>query len=50
MYQVARVGEIMPTGMFKEVWNSGKVLKPEPYSKYISNMMCDWPKGLVKRK
>jgi urea transport system substrate-binding protein len=49
MYQVARVGEIMPSGMFKEVWSSGTPVKPEPYSKYISDMMCDWPKGLVKR-
>ena len=50
MYQVARIGEIESSGMFKEVWNSGKIVAPEPYSPYISNMMCDWNKGgLIKR-
>lgn len=45
MYQVARIGEIQPSGMFKEVWNSGKILAPEPYSRYISKKTCDWTKG-----
>jgi len=50
MSQVARIGEIQANGMFKEVWNSGKSLAPKPYSRYISNFVCDWNKGgLLKR-
>lgn len=50
MYQVARIGQIRADGMFKQVWSSSGVLKPQPYSPYISDMMCDWPRGLVERK
>ncbi len=50
LYQVARVGEITDSGMFREVWKSDGPVKPQPYSPYISNMMCDWARGgLVKR-
>ena len=50
MYQVARIGQIEKSGMFREVWNSGKIVEPAPYSPYISHMVCDWKKGgLVKR-
>ncbi len=49
MSQIVRVGKIRPDGMFEEVWNTDKPVEPQPYSPYVSDMMCDWPKGgLVK--
>lgn len=50
MSQIVRVGEIEPNGMFKEVWHTPEPVKPQPYSPYVSDMTCDWPKGgLIKR-
>ena len=31
MYKTARIGVVQPNGMFKEVWNSGEPVKPDPY-------------------
>lgn len=33
MYKTARIGVIQPNGTIKEVWNSGKPIKPDPYLK-----------------
>lgn len=33
MYKTARIGVIQPDGLIKEVWNSGKPIKPDPYLK-----------------
>jgi urea transport system substrate-binding protein len=33
MYKTARIGLIEPDGQIKEVWNSGKPIKPDPYLK-----------------
>ncbi|MBO3750337.1 urea ABC transporter substrate-binding protein [Streptosporangiaceae bacterium NEAU-GS5] len=42
MYKTARIGVIQPDGQIKEVWNSGKPIKPDPYLKTYS-----WAGGLV---
>ncbi len=31
LYKTVRIGEIMGDGQFKEVWNSGDLVKPDPY-------------------
>ncbi|MEV7970745.1 urea ABC transporter substrate-binding protein [Sphaerisporangium sp. NPDC088356] len=33
MYKTARIGVVEPDGQIKEVWNSGKPIKPDPYLK-----------------
>ncbi|WP_248961063.1 urea ABC transporter substrate-binding protein [Sphaerisporangium perillae] len=42
MYKTARIGVIEPDGQIKEVWNSGKPIKPDPYLKTYS-----WAGGLT---
>jgi urea transport system substrate-binding protein len=42
MFKTARIGVIQPDGQIKEVWNSGKPIKPDPYLKTYS-----WAGGLV---
>ncbi|GAA1510742.1 urea ABC transporter substrate-binding protein [Sphaerisporangium rubeum] len=42
MYKTARIGVIEPDGLIKEVWNSGKPIKPDPYLKTYS-----WAGGLA---
>ncbi|MEU6376001.1 urea ABC transporter substrate-binding protein [Streptomyces sp. NPDC046909] len=41
VYKTARIGEIETDGQIKEVWNSGKPIKPDPYLKGYS-----WASGL----
>ncbi|WP_039075220.1 MULTISPECIES: urea ABC transporter substrate-binding protein [Bacillus] len=43
LYKTVRIGEIMGDGQFKEVWNSGDLVKPDPYL-----TSYDWAKGLTK--
>jgi urea transport system substrate-binding protein len=31
VYKTARIGQVMPDGQIKEVWNSGEPIKPDPY-------------------
>ena len=31
LYKTVRIGEVQPDGMFKEIWNSGEPVKPDPY-------------------
>lgn len=31
IYKIARIGEVQPDGQFKELWNSAKPVKPDPY-------------------
>jgi urea transport system substrate-binding protein len=31
VYKTARIGEVLPNGQFKELWNSGTPVKPDPY-------------------
>ena len=31
VYKTARIGEVLPDGQIKEVWNSGEPIKPDPY-------------------
>ena len=33
VYKTVRIGEIQADGMFKEVWNSGQPVKPDPFLK-----------------
>ncbi|AQZ65664.1 Urea ABC transporter, urea binding protein [[Actinomadura] parvosata subsp. kistnae] len=33
MYKTARIGIIQPDGLIKQVWDSGKPIKPDPYLK-----------------
>jgi urea transport system substrate-binding protein len=33
MYKTARIGVVQPDGLIKEVWDSGKPIKPDPYLK-----------------
>jgi urea transport system substrate-binding protein len=33
VFKTARIGEVMPDGQIKEVWNSGQPIKPDPYLK-----------------
>jgi urea transport system substrate-binding protein len=33
VFKTARIGEVMPDGQIKEVWNSGKPIEPDPYLK-----------------
>ncbi|MFZ5596875.1 MAG: urea ABC transporter substrate-binding protein [Bacillota bacterium] len=40
-WKTVRIGEVMPDGQFKEVWNSGSPVKPDPYLKGYS-----WASGL----
>ncbi len=37
-----RIGEIQADGQFKEVWNSGEAVKPDPYLKSYP-----WAKDLM---
>jgi len=41
LYKVARIGEAQPDGQFKELWNSGDAVKPDPYLETY-----DWAAGL----
>ncbi|MFC0272816.1 urea ABC transporter substrate-binding protein [Metabacillus herbersteinensis] len=41
IYKTVRIGEVQANGQFKEVWNSGELIKPDPYLKTY-----DWASGL----
>jgi urea transport system substrate-binding protein len=41
LYKTARIGVILPSGLIKEVWNSGHPIKPDPFLKGYA-----WAKGL----
>lgn len=41
LYKTVRIGQITGDGQFKEVWNSGEPVKPDPYLKTYG-----WAKGL----
>ena len=41
IYKTVRIGEVQADGQFKEVWNSGEQVKPDPYLKSY-----DWAEGL----
>jgi urea transport system substrate-binding protein len=41
IYKTVRIGEVQPNGQFKELWNSGQAVKPDPYLKSYS-----WAAGL----
>jgi urea transport system substrate-binding protein len=40
-YKIVRIGQIQSDGQFKEVWNSGNAVKPDPFLKTY-----EWAKGL----
>lgn len=40
-YKIVRIGEVQKDGQFKEVWNSGEPVKPDPFLKTY-----DWAKNL----
>ncbi|MEV6030251.1 urea ABC transporter substrate-binding protein [Nonomuraea sp. NPDC052116] len=42
MYKTARIGIVQPDGLIKQVWDSGKPIKPDPYLKGYS-----WAAGLA---
>jgi len=33
VYKTVRIGQVQADGMFKEVWNSGEPVKPDPWLK-----------------
>lgn len=41
IYKTVRIGKVQADGLFKEVWNSGEQVKPDPYLKSY-----DWAEGL----
>jgi urea transport system substrate-binding protein len=41
IYKTVRIGEVQADGQFKEVWNSGEQVKPDPYLETY-----DWATGL----
>ncbi|MFC4777189.1 urea ABC transporter substrate-binding protein [Paenibacillus sp. GCM10023252] len=41
LYKTVRIGEVQADGQFKEVWNSGEPIKPDPYLKGY-----EWAKNL----
>jgi urea transport system substrate-binding protein len=41
LYKTARIGVVLPSGLIKEVWNSGGPIKPDPFLKGYA-----WAKGL----
>jgi urea transport system substrate-binding protein len=41
VWKTVRIGVVQPSGQFKEVWNSGKPVKPDPYLDGYP-----WAKGL----
>ncbi|WP_110926598.1 urea ABC transporter substrate-binding protein [Bacillus massiliglaciei] len=41
IYKTVRIGEVQEDGQFKEVWNSGEQVKPDPYLKTYK-----WASGL----
>ncbi|MGG3955178.1 Urea ABC transporter urea binding protein [Anoxybacillus flavithermus] len=41
-WKIVRIGEIQPDGQFKELWNSGEAVKPDPYLKSYP-----WAKDLM---
>ncbi|WP_132002064.1 urea ABC transporter substrate-binding protein [Mesobacillus foraminis] len=43
IYKTVRIGQVQGDGQFKEVWNSGEAVKPDPYLKTY-----DWASGLKK--
>lgn len=43
LWKTVRIGEIQQDGQFKEIWNSGEPVKPDPYLKSYS-----WAKKLSK--
>ncbi len=43
LWKTVRIGEIQPDGQFKEIWNSGEPVKPDPYLKSYS-----WAEKLSK--
>jgi urea transport system substrate-binding protein len=45
VYKTARIGEVLPSGQFKEVWNSGAPVKPDPFLEGYS-----WAKILHRKK
>lgn len=44
IYKTVRIGQVQEDGQFKEVWNSGEQVKPDPYLKTY-----DWAKGLSQK-
>lgn len=43
MYKTARIGIVQPDGLIKQVWDSGKPIKPDPYLKGYP-----WASGLAQ--
>lgn len=41
LYKMARIGEVQADGQFKELWNSGEPVKPDPHLESY-----DWASGL----
>ncbi len=41
LWKIVRIGEVQPDGQFKELWNSGQPVAPDPYLEGY-----DWAKGL----
>ncbi len=45
VWKTVRIGEIQPDGQFKELWNSGEAVKPDPYLESYP-----WGSGLSQAK
>lgn len=44
VYKTARIGQVQTDGQFKEVWNSGEPIKPDPYLKSYN-----WAKSIKQK-
>ena len=41
LWKPVRIGEVTPDGLIKEIWSTGKTIKPDPYLKAY-----EWAKGI----
>jgi len=46
LWKTVRIGEVLPTGMFKEVFATDGPVKPQPWNPLLTpGLVCDWTKG-----
>ncbi|HEY0798631.1 MAG TPA: urea ABC transporter substrate-binding protein [Candidatus Baltobacteraceae bacterium] len=46
LWKTVRIGKILPTGMFEEVYASDGPVKPQPWNPLLTpGLVCDWTKG-----
>ncbi|HTV73123.1 MAG TPA: urea ABC transporter substrate-binding protein [Candidatus Acidoferrales bacterium] len=46
LWKTVRIGQVLPNGMFKEVWATNGPVKPQPWNPLLTpGLVCDWTKG-----